>query len=125
MYQYWYVGASSILTDVSWTIDGNRAYYARAPQPQTRRLIEAITVTRVELVLIHPFQEGNGRLFRFLTDAMVVRAGLEALNYSCSEVNKDDYIRAIHQGIAINHEPMKRCQRLAVRQSSKQARRPT
>jgi cell filamentation protein len=82
-------------------------------------------VTCVELLPVHPFREGNGRPFRFLADAMAVRAGLEALNYSCWEVNKDDYICAIHQDIVINHEPMKRCQGLAVRQSSKQARQPT
>lgn len=81
-------------------------------------LVEAIAVTHVELILIHPFREGNGRLSRLLADVMAVQAGLEPLDYSYWEANKDDYISAIHQGMAMNYEPMKQCVRLAMRQSS-------
>jgi cell filamentation protein len=69
-------------------------------------------VTRVELILtrpFHPFREGNGRLSRWLADVMAVQAGLDPLDYSYWEANKDDYIGAIHQGMVTNYEPMKRC----------------
>ena len=38
-------------------------------------LVEAIAVTHVELILIHPFREGNGRLSRLLADGMAVQSG--------------------------------------------------
>ena len=82
-------------------------------------------MTRVELILthpFHPFREGNGRLSRLLADVMAVQADLEPLNYSYWETNKDDYIGAIHQGMATNYEPIKRCVRLARRQSSTETR---
>lgn len=37
------------------------------------QLIEAIAITHVELILIHPFREGNGRLSRLLADVMAVQ----------------------------------------------------
>lgn len=37
------------------------------------QIIEAIAVTHVELILIHPFREGNGRLSRLLADVMAVQ----------------------------------------------------
>ena len=45
-------------------------------------LIEAIAVTHVEFILIHPFREGNGRLSRLLADEMAVQAGRDPLDYS-------------------------------------------
>lgn len=36
-------------------------------------LAEAIAITHVELILIHPFREGNGRLARLLADAEVTK----------------------------------------------------
>lgn len=36
-------------------------------------LVEAIAVCHVELILVHPFREGNGRLSRLLADGMRTR----------------------------------------------------
>lgn len=80
----------------------------------TEELVEAIAVTHVELILIHPFREGNGRLSRLLADVMAVQAGLDPLDYSSWELNKAEYIGAIHQGVGTNYEPMKRWVRLAM-----------
>ncbi|MFT3779933.1 MAG: Fic family protein [Ottowia sp.] len=81
-------------------------------------LIEAIAVTHVELILIHPFREGNGRLARLLADVMAVQSGGEPLDYSSWEVHKAEYIGAIHQGMAMNYEPMKRWVARAMRPAS-------
>ena len=70
-------------------------------------LVEAIAVSHVELILIHPFREGNGRLSRLLADVMAVQAGHNPLDYSAWERHKDQYIAAIHAGVAMNYEPMK------------------
>ena len=70
------------------------------------QLVEAIAVTHVELILIHPFREGNGRLSRLLADVMAVQAGYEPLDYSGWEANRPEYIAAIHQGVSSNYQPM-------------------
>lgn len=67
----------------------------------------AIAVTHVELILIHPFREGNGRLSRLLADVMAVQAGHEPLDYSSWEQNKPAYIGAIHAGISGSYGPMR------------------
>lgn len=71
------------------------------------QLIEAIAITHVELILIHPFREGNGRLSRLLADVMSVQCGYKPLDYQSWEQNKSQYITAIHAGISMNYEPMK------------------
>lgn len=73
----------------------------------TGTLVEAIAVTHVELILIHPFREGNGRLSRMLADVMAVQSGREPLDYSTWEAHKADYISAIQHGLQTNYEPMK------------------
>lgn len=72
-------------------------------------LIEAIAITHVELILIHPFREGNGRLSRLLADVMAVQAGCEPLDYSSWESDKSGYIRAIHAGLTGDYAPMQAC----------------
>lgn len=69
-------------------------------------LVEAIAVTHVEFILIHPFRDGNGRLSRLLADVMAVQAGHEPLDYSVWELRKHDYVKAIHAGLARNYALM-------------------
>lgn len=71
------------------------------------RLIEAIAVTHVEFILMHPFREGNGRMSRLLADVMAVQAGMGPLDYSSWEIDREEYIMAIQQGLGLNYEPMK------------------
>jgi cell filamentation protein len=69
-------------------------------------LVHAIAVTHVELIIIHPFREGNGRLSRLLADVMAVQAGHQPLDYSSWEQRKAAYISAIHAGFSGNYDPM-------------------
>lgn len=69
-------------------------------------LVEAIAICHVELILIHPFREGNGRLSRLLADVMAVQAGREPLDYSSWEAGKEDYIKAIHSGLGCDYRAM-------------------
>ncbi|OTA21967.1 Bartonella effector protein BepA [Xenorhabdus beddingii] len=71
------------------------------------QVIEAIATVHVELILIHPFREGNGRLSRLVADVMAVQSGLQPLDYESWEQNKIQYIAAIHAGLNMNYEPMK------------------
>jgi cell filamentation protein len=69
-------------------------------------LVEAIAMTHVEFILIHPFREGNGRLSRLLADVMAVQAGHEPLDYSAWDADKGAYFSAIHAGMAGDYLPM-------------------
>jgi cell filamentation protein len=71
-------------------------------------LIEAIAMTHVEFILVHPFREGNGRLSRLLADVMVVQPGREPLDYSAWEPDKAAYFGAIQAGLANDYGPMQR-----------------
>lgn len=77
-------------------------------------LLEAVAVTHVEFILIHPFREGNGRLSRLLADVMAVQAGLGPLDYSAWDANKEGYFRAIHAGMAGDYAPMQQLVALAL-----------
>lgn len=73
----------------------------------TDPLAEAMAITHVEFILIHPFREGNGRLSRLLADVMAVQSGRAPLDYSAWNEHKAAYIQAIHQGVEMNYAPMK------------------
>jgi cell filamentation protein len=81
--------------------------YTPCDDMDEEQLVEAIALTHVELILIHPFREGNGRLSRLLADVMAVQAGVGPLDYSSWDADKAGYIAAIHQGMVMNYEPMK------------------
>jgi len=66
----------------------------------------AIAEVHVELILIHPFREGNGRIARLLADVMSAQAGLGPLDYTVWEQNKEEYFAAIQAGLDRNYEPM-------------------
>ncbi len=61
-----------------------------------------IGVFTIRFLVIHPFQDGNGRLSRALTTLLLLRAGYEYVPY-CSlerivEDKKDDYYIALRKG---------------------------
>jgi len=76
-------------------------------------LLEAIAVTHVEFILIHPFREGNGRLLRLLADVMSVQAGNGPLDYSAWDADKEGYFKAIHAGMAGDYSVMRQLVALA------------
>ncbi|MDN5844444.1 MAG: Fic family protein [Alcaligenaceae bacterium] len=69
-------------------------------------LIEAIAVTHVEFILIHPFREGNGRIARLLADVMAAQAGCGPLDYSQWEAQRPRYIQAIQAGLSEDYSKM-------------------
>jgi len=67
----------------------------------------ALAVVHAELVLIHPFREGNGRCARILAMLMGLQAGLPALDFSgVRGKEKQRYIAAIHAGMGRDYKPM-------------------
>jgi cell filamentation protein len=69
----------------------------------------ALAVVHVELVLIHPFREGNGRLARLLSILMALQAGLPPLDFgNIKGKKKKEYFAAVQTGLDRNYEPMER-----------------
>ena len=63
----------------------------------------------MELVLIHPFREGNGRVARLLAVLMGLQAGLPPLFFDETTGRKrTQYFAAVRQGMDQNYEPMTR-----------------
>jgi cell filamentation protein len=73
------------------------------------RLALAFARTHAELILIHPFREGNGRCARLLAYLMALQAGLPSLDtYSFAGRGKVAYIAAIHSALSDNYSPLMR-----------------
>ena len=67
-------------------------------------VIHALAETHVELVLIHPFRDGNGRLARLLLTLMALQAGLPLLDFSMIVgAKKKDYFAAVQAGLDKNY----------------------
>lgn len=72
-------------------------------------VVRALAEAHVELVLIHPFREGNGRVSRVLSTLMALQAGLPLLDFSLiADEKKEDYFAAVRAGLDRNYRPMER-----------------
>jgi cell filamentation protein len=72
-------------------------------------IVRALAETHVELVLIHPFREGNGRLARILSILMALQAGLPLLDFGLiAGIKKEAYFAAVQAGMDKNYQPMER-----------------
>jgi len=70
-------------------------------------VVRALAETHVELILIHPFRDGNGRIARVLTTLMALQAGLPLLNFgSIVEDKRRLYVAAVQAGLDKNYGPM-------------------
>jgi len=70
-------------------------------------IAKALAVVHTELVIIHPFREGNGRVSRMLAILMGLQAGLPPLEFrDMITKDKEEYIRAIQIGVSGNYAPM-------------------
>lgn len=68
---------------------------------------QALAIVHTELLLIHPFREGNGRLSRLLAMLMALQAGLPPLDFSEFEgERKEEYFAAVRKGSERDYQPM-------------------
>ncbi len=68
--------------------------------------MQALAETHVELVLLHPFRDGNGRLARVLSSLMALQAGLPLLNFRTLAEGKKAYLVAIQAGMEKRYDLM-------------------
>ncbi|MFM7626909.1 MAG: Fic/DOC family protein, partial [Gammaproteobacteria bacterium] len=67
----------------------------------------ALAETHAELMLIHPFRDGNGRLGRMLATLMALQAGLPVLDFRpMYGKGTDTYIAGIHAALMRDYRPM-------------------
>lgn len=72
-------------------------------------VLEALAITHCELVLIHPFREGNGRISRLLSSLMALQAGLPLLDFSSIKGGKrEEYFAAVQASMGGDYEPMRK-----------------
>lgn len=72
----------------------------------------SIAVVHAELLLIHPFRDGNGRLARWLADIMAIQANYPAADYGFSgrgsRKRRAEYLIAVRRGYLEEYEPLAR-----------------
>ncbi len=67
-------------------------------------IANAIAITHAELILIHPFREGNGRLARLFANLMALQAGLPFLDFTTLVEERIFYIVGIQEGLEGRYE---------------------
>ena len=86
---------------------GELARYTPCRFTMEPEIARALAVVHAELVLIHPFREGNGRCARLLALLMGFQAGLPPLDFGgWSGTGERSYIAAIHAAVGSNYQPM-------------------
>lgn len=67
----------------------------------------SLAEVHAELILIHPFRDGNGRLARLLAVLMARQAGLNPLRLSAlAGGGKRTYVQAIHAAMSRDYAPL-------------------
>ncbi|MBI5816494.1 MAG: Fic family protein [Nitrospinae bacterium] len=88
----------------------------------TGEVVKALAVVHTELVLIHPFREGNGRLARILAILMALQAGLPPLDFAGIKGRmRQEYFAAVRAGVSRNYRPMEQVFRSVIRLTLKNA----
>jgi len=81
----------------------------------------ALAVVHTELVLIHPFRDGNGRCARLLSVLMGLQAGLPVLDFSgIRGEERRRYFLAAQGGLDRNYRPMTQIFRRVIERTLRQ-----
>lgn len=109
------IGKDSFMFAASHLIPGLMMELERGPLRQytpcrfstQEEQAQALAVVHAELILIHPFREGNGRCARLLATLMGLQAGLPVLNFGgIYGEEKRRYISAVHAAMGRDYAPM-------------------
>ena len=83
-----------------------------------REVVQALAQVHTELLLIHPFRDGNGRMARLLAILMALQADLPVLDFSNIKGRKrEEYFAAVRSGINADYGPMERIFEIVVEET--------
>lgn len=86
---------------------GPMSLYTPCAPSSVEAVSTALAAVHVELVLIHPFRDGNGRCARLVATLMAVQAGLPPLDFSGVQgKERQRYFDAVHAAMARDLSPM-------------------
>ena len=91
------------------------------------QLVQAVARTHAELVLVHPFREGNGRLSRWVADLMALQAGYPPLEWGFDWApgeRSERYFAAFRRGFAMEFSPLETLVREALENAVRSAAGP-
>jgi len=75
-----------------------------------KQVAQCIAITHAELLLIHPFRDGNARLARWLADLMALQANFPTPAYGFtgrgSRSRRAAYLQAVRGGYVKDYEPL-------------------
>jgi len=72
-------------------------------------IVHALAVVHTELILIHPFREGNGRVARMLATLMGLQSGLPPLDFgTMGGKSRKGYFDAVQAGMGGDYDPMEK-----------------
>jgi cell filamentation protein, protein adenylyltransferase len=87
-------------------------------------VVRGLAIVHAELMLIHPFREGNGRAGRLLAILMGLQAKLPPLDFTGIKGKKrQHYFAAVRAGIGRDYEPMEQIFSDVVRRTRRSALR--
>jgi len=79
-------------------------------QGRPDRVFNDVAEVHAEILLIHPFREGNGRLARWLAELMILQAGLPLPVYHFtgrgSVKERTRYLNAVKRGYVKDYQPL-------------------
>jgi cell filamentation protein len=83
--------------------------YTPCNYKEVEKVTRAIAVVHTELILIHPFRDGNGRVGRLLSLLMALQAKLPPLDFSAIKGQKKQaYFTAVQAGMDRDYGPMEK-----------------
>jgi cell filamentation protein len=81
---------------------------------------KAIAIVHSELLLIHPFRDGNGRIARLIADLMALQTEYPALDFAFNrKPNREAYLKALLDGYSGNYAPLTEIIKAAIKRSVK------
>jgi cell filamentation protein len=72
-------------------------------------LVESIGIVHGEMIFVHPFREGNGRLARWLADLMAAQADGQILDWRFEEETErrqEEYFAALRKSFEKDYSPL-------------------
>ena len=82
-------------------------------QSDTDQALKDIAIVHAELLFIHPFREGNGRVARTLANLMAAKYGMPLFPFTM--INRklyEEYIRAVQAAASADYAPMEKIFRM-------------